>query len=158
RAAELLSLVLDENARRARPLRFVVALLNHQPGYGAPDPERSLDEQSAPGWNAREIYLEGSWQRRGIGQLAERIERFAAEPKIAASPYVLAWELVNELDTHRWVAGGSFYGPDADRLRASFLVPAAALLAQRLPQPIALGDLRGVLAGYAEFAEGVVGA
>ena len=40
-------LVLDENARRRAPLRFVVTLLNHQAGYGAPDPARSLDGQAA---------------------------------------------------------------------------------------------------------------
>ena len=50
----------DENARRARPLRFVVSLLNHQPGYGLPNPEQSLDDQQTPGWSARDVESSGS--------------------------------------------------------------------------------------------------
>jgi len=156
RARDMLALLLDENARRARPLRFMVSLLNHQPGYGLPDPEASLDDQKAPGWSAREVYLEGAWQRRGIGQLAERIAIYRDEPKIRTSPYIVAWELVNELDTHRSVAHGSFLGPSAAKLRSSFLVPAATLLAESFPQPLALGDLRGGLAAYRPFAAGVL--
>jgi hypothetical protein len=155
-ARRLLGLLLDENARRARPLRFIVTLLNPQPGYGLPDPEVSLDEQKAAGWSAREVYLEGGWQRRGVGQLAERIERYREDAQIRTSPYVLAWELANELETHRAVAYGSLLGPEASKLRASFLVPAATLLAESFPQPIALGDLRGGLLGYASFAESVI--
>lgn len=156
RARAMLGLVLDENARRARPLRFVVSLLNHQPGYGLPSPEVSLDDQKTPGWSAREVYLSGAWQRRGIGQLAERIERYREDVSIRSSPYVLAWELVNELDTHRSVAGGSFGGAAADRLVSAFLAPAAAMLAEGFSQPIAFGDLRGALYSYSDFAERAV--
>ena len=153
---EMLALFLDENARRARPLRFVVSLLNHQPGYGSPEPEVSLDDQKAAGWSAREVYLKGAWQRRGVGQLAERIERYRDEPRIRLSPYVLAWELVNELDTHRSVAHGSFVGPDAGKLKTSFLVPAAKMLSDNFPQPLLLGDLRGLLLDYPAFARSVI--
>lgn len=156
RARAMLALLLSENARRARPLRFVVSLLNHQPGYGLPDPEVSLDEQKAPGWSAREVYLEGAWQRRGVGQLAERIERYRDEASIRSSPYIVAWELVNELDTHRSVAYGSFLGTDARRLRTSFLLPAAQLLFESFPQAVAFGDLRGVLVGYRAFATSLI--
>jgi hypothetical protein len=155
RAVDLLALVLDENARRARPLRFVITLLNHQGGYGAPEPERSLDDQEGP-WNARRIYLEGAWRARGVGQLGERIERLRARREIAASPYVLAWELVNELDTHRAVAGGALRGPEAEALRDSFLVPALAQLAASLPHPLVIGDLRGAEPGYGAFVRGLV--
>jgi hypothetical protein len=158
RAREMLALVLDEDARRARPLRFVVSLLNHQPGYGLPDPEGSLDDQKAPGWSAREVYMEGSWKRRGIGQLAERIEKYREDVTIRTSPNVLAWELVNELDTHRSVARGSFAGAEADKLVTTFLVPAAEMLASSFPQPIVLGDLRGALKPYPAFAERVAAA
>ena len=159
RAAALLALVLDEDARRARPIRVVVTLLNHQSGYGAPRPEASLDDQDPEGaWSARRIYLGGSWRARGVGQLAERIERLAARPEIAASPYVLAWEVVNELDSYRAVAGGSLSGPEADALRDGFLVPALEELSRRLPQPIMVGDLRGAEAGYASFARGLIAA
>jgi hypothetical protein len=65
---------------------------------------------------------------------------------------VLGWELVNELDTHRSVAGGALRGPEADALRDTFLVPALDLLAASFPQPILLGDLRGAEASYAAFA------
>lgn len=156
RAAEMLRLVLDENARRARPLRFVVSLLNHQRGYGLPRPEGSLDEQEAAGWRAREVYLEGAWRRPGIGQLAERIERYRGDPGIRSSPYVLAWELVNELDTHRSVAGGALAGPESEKLVSAFLAPAAEMLAEGFPQPIAMGDLRGQLSMYSKFARGAV--
>ncbi|APR85807.1 Hypothetical protein A7982_11156 [Minicystis rosea] len=159
RAAELLALVLDENARRRRPLRFVVTLLNHQSGYGAPRPEASLDDQDPESaWNARRIYVEGSWRARGAGQILDRIEALRARPEIASSPYVLAWELVNELETYRAVAAGSLRGPEADALRDRFLVPALDALATSFPQPIMLGDLRGAEAGYADFARSVVAA
>jgi hypothetical protein len=104
------------------------------------------------------VYLQGAWRRRGIGQLAERIERYGDDPGIRSSPYVLAWELVNELDTHRSVAGGSFTGPEADELVSGFLAPAAATLAEGFPQPIAIGDLRGQLSMYSQFANRVVAA
>jgi hypothetical protein len=158
-AADLLALVLDEDARRARPLRFVVTLLNHQPGYGAPRPEASLDDQDPrSAWSARRIYLEGAWRARGQGQLLERIERLRARPALAASPYVLGWELVNELDTHRSVAGGTLRGPEADALRDTFLVPALDALAASFPQPILLGDLRGAEDAYAPFARALFAA
>lgn len=157
RAVELLALTLDENARRARPLRFVITLLNHQGGYGAPEPERSLDDQDPDSpWSARRIYLQGGWQARGVGQLEERIERMRGRAEIAASPYVLGWELVNELDTHRAVAGGSLRGPEATALRDTFLVPALTRLAASFPQPLLVGDLRGAEADYPAFARGVV--
>ena len=156
-AAELLALVLDEDARRARPLRFVVTLLNHQPGYGAPLPTASLDDQDPAGaWSARRIYLEGGWRARGEGQLLERIERLRARRELARSPYVLAWELVNELDTHRGVAGGALRGPEADALRDTFLIPALDELAASFPQPILLGDLRGAETAYAAFVRDLV--
>lgn len=151
RARDMLGLLLDENARRKRPLRFVVSLLNHQPGYGQPDPENSLDDQKAPGWSAGEVYLRRGWARPGVGQLAERIERYRDDPRIRLSPYVLVWELVNELDSHRSVASGSLSGSEADRLISSFLAPASELLAQSFAQPIAIGDLRGRLGAYDDF-------
>ncbi|MFT3767727.1 MAG: hypothetical protein QM820_19915 [Minicystis sp.] len=114
------------------------------------------DPQSA--WSARRIYLEVSWRARGEGQIEERIEALRARPEIAASPYVLAWELVNELDTHRAVAAGSLRGPEADALRDRFLVPALGELSSSFPHPIMLGDLRGAEAGYDAFARGVVAA
>lgn len=157
RAASLLALVLDEDARRARPLRLWVTLQNHQSGYGAPNPEASLDDQDPKSaWSAKRLYLEEGWRARGEGQLLERVERFRADRTIAASPYVLAWELVNELDTHRSIAGGSMQGPEAEALRDRFLVPALALLAESFPQPIVLGDLRGAEASYTAFARGVI--
>ncbi|MFO0586093.1 MAG: hypothetical protein U0441_01075 [Polyangiaceae bacterium] len=156
RARDMLSLLLDENGRRARPLRFVVSLLNHQPGYGLPDPEVSLDDQKAAGWSAKEVYLEGGWQRRGAGQMKERIEKYREDVAIRESPYVLAWELVNELDTFRTVGHGSFVGPEADKLIGTFLVPASALLAESFPQPIVLADFRGALKAYPAFAEKAV--
>lgn len=157
RAADLIALVLDENARRARPLRFVITLLNHQGGYGAPDPDRSLDDQDpASAWSARRVYLEGAWRGRGAGQIEERIEALAARPGVASSPDVIGWELVNELDTHRAVAGGALRGPEADALRDGFLVPALDLLARRFTQPILAGDLRGAYDAYPDFARGLV--
>lgn len=158
RAKEMLRLLLDENSRRARPLRFVVSLLNHQPGYGLPDPARSLEDQKAVGWSAREVYLEGAWQKAGAGQLKERIEKYREEFAIRESPYVLAWELVNELDTFRSVARGSFVGPEADKLISTFLVPAATLLQESFPQPIVFADFRGSLTSYSMFAGKLVGA
>lgn len=157
RAADMLALVLDENARRARPLRFVIALVNHQPGYGAPRPEASLDDQDPTSpWSARRFYLEGGWRARGAGLLEDRVRAFAARPEIASSREVLAWELVNELDTHRSVAGGTWSGPEADALRDGFVVPAMELLAKAFPQPIAIGDLRGHVRGYEAFARSVI--
>jgi hypothetical protein len=156
-AADMLELVLDENARRQRPLRFLIALLNHQAGYGSPQPDRSLDDQPADHpWNARSIYLKGSWRLDGHGLLAERIRRFGERPGIHRSPYILAWELVNELDTFRSVAGGSFVGPEADALRDGFLVPALSLLADTFPQPLMMADLRGSAGAYARFGRGVI--
>lgn len=154
RATANLALLLDENARRARPLRFIVTLLNHQAGYGSPQPEKTLDAlpRSSP-WSARSLYLEGGWLLRDQGLLAERIERFSREPRIAASPYVLTWELVNELDTKRLAHAGSFVGPDVQALSQRFIAPALSLLARSMPQPIALGELRGQSsAAYESFA------
>jgi hypothetical protein len=157
RAAEMLALVLDENARRKRPLRFVITLLNHQGGYGAPHPERSLDDQDPTSpWSARRLYVSGGWRAPGQGLLLERIERLRERPDIARSPYVLAWELVNELDTHRAIAGGSFRGPEADALVKEFAVPALGALAASFPQPLMLGDLRGDAAAYPGFARALV--
>jgi hypothetical protein len=153
RTASLLALLLDENSRRKYPIRFVVALLNHQAGYGSPSPERSLDSLP-PGspWAARRLYLEGGWRAPGQGLLADRIRRLAREPAVHDSPYILAWELVNELDTHRLV-GPSLQGPAADRLIEGFARPALEQLAAAFPQPIALGDLRGPPGkAYARFA------
>ncbi len=159
RSAELLALVLNENARRARPLRFVVTLQNHQPGYGSPKPEASLDDQDPESpWNARRIYLEGSWRTPSQGLLAERIDTFRRRPDLATSPYVLAWELVNELDTHRILPRGQWQGAAADALRSSFLVPALTSLAGAFTQPIMLGDLRGSKDGHGAFARSVVDA
>jgi hypothetical protein len=156
-AATLLELVLDENARRKRPLRFVIALLNHQAGYGSPMPDRSLDDQPADHpWNARSIYLKGSWQSQTHGLLAERIRHFGERPAIQGSPYVIAWELVNELDTFRGVAGGSLAGPEADALRDSFLVPAMKLLAETFPQPLMIADIRGSAGAYTRFGRGLI--
>lgn len=153
RAADLLELVLDENARRTRPLRFVVTLVNHQPGYGAPDPSRSLDDQDpASPWSARRFYLEGRWRASGHGLLAERIEAFAARPSIACSPYVLAWELVNELDTYRLAPAGSLATSEGRALAATFLAPALELAATRFAQPILAGEIRAAPEGYADFA------
>lgn len=159
RAADTLELVLDENARRARPMRFIIALMNHQAGYGSPRPDASLDDQD-PGspWHAPQIYRGGSWRREGAGLIGERIAHYQARAAIRSSPYVLAWELVNELDTHRSVGGGSFSGPEATALRDTFLTPAMTLLARGFPQPVAVGDLRGVIGKepYLEFVRSVV--
>lgn len=154
-STRLLALVLDENARRERPLRFIVTLLNHQAGYGAPDPARSLDEQ-AGAWGAHALYVEGAWDAPGVGSLGHRIASLA-RPEMAA-PHVIAWELVNELDTFRHVAGGTFVGKDADALRDRFLVPAATRLAAAVPQPIMLGDIRGQRDAYAKWAPSLVAA
>ena len=159
RAADALELVLDENARRARPLRFVIVLLNHQAGYGSPRPQLSLDDQdpSSP-WHASQIYRGGSWRREGAGLLGERIAVYRSRPKIQRSADILVWELVNELDTYRSVAGGSFSGPEAEALRETFITPAVTLLAESFPQPIAVGDLRGVIGkqAYLAFARSIV--
>lgn len=159
RAVALLALVLDENARRTHPLRFVVALLDHQAGWGAPDPSRSLDDQDpATGWDARTVYLRDGWRVPGRGLLATRIGALAASDAVRSSPYVLAWELVNELDVYRIVPGGVLRGAIADTLRDRFAVPALSLLASSLPQPVALGELRAAPEGYEAFASGLVGA
>lgn len=156
-AADMLELILDENARRKRPLRFVIALLNHQAGYGSPRPDRSLDDQGeGHPWSARRIYLAGSWRLAGQGLLADRMRRFGERPAIKSSPYILAWELVNELDTFRSVAGGALAGPEADALRSTFLVPAMTLLAETFPQPLMIGDLRGAVGGYMSFARSAI--
>jgi hypothetical protein len=155
RAAELLALVVDENARRERPLRFVITLLNHQPGYGSPEPERSLDEQDPQSpWSARQIYLGGSWRSAGTGLLASRIEAFRARRVLVESKEILGWELVNELDTHRVIHGPG----EARRFREGFVVPALALLAESFPQPILLGDLRAPPATYAELGRSLLDA
>jgi hypothetical protein len=161
RAADALELVLDENARRARPVRFIIALMNHQAGYGSPRPDASLDDQD-PGspWHASQIYRGGSWRRGGAGLLGDRIAHYQSRVALRGSPYVLAWELVNELDTHRSVAGGSFSGPEAAALRETFITPAMTLLANGFPQPVAVGDLRGALGKgqYLDFVRSVVAA
>lgn len=159
-ATDALALVLDENARRARPLRFVIALANHQAGWGSPRPEASLDDQDpASPWSARRFYLGGGWREEGGGLLAERMRSFAARAEIRSSPYVLAWELVNELDTHRSLGGGRFDAAEADPLRDAFLAPALEELASALPQPISAGELRGEPTdAYGAFARSVVGA
>jgi hypothetical protein len=152
-AAELLELTIDENARRARPLRVIVTLLNHQPGYGSPRPEVSLDDQDPTSpWSARRLYLGGGFREPGQGLLADRIAAFAARRALVESPEILAWEVVNELDAYR-----SIHAPaDAAALRDGFLVPALGLLAQAFTQPLLLGDLRLPEADYAAFARSIV--
>lgn len=157
RSVRLLNLVLEENARRRRPLRFIVTLLNHQAGYGAPDPSRSLDDQAAGPWHARTLYLQDGWRAPGVGSLAERIAALSTSPA-AHSEHVLAWELVNELDTFRHISGGRFDGPDAETLVTGFIVPAAEMLAGAVSQSIMIGDLRGERAAYAAWAPGVIAA
>ena len=154
-AAELLELVIDENARRARPLRVIVTLLNHQPGYGSPRPEVSLDDQDPRSpWSARRLYLGGGFRERGQGLLADRIAAFAARPALAGSPEILGWELVNELDAHRSILAPA----DAAKLRDGFLVPAFELLARSFSQPLLVGDLRLPEADYASFTRALVAA
>ncbi len=154
-AAELLELTLDENARRARPLRVIVTLLNHQPGYGSPRPEVSLDDQDPTSpWSARRLYLGGGFREPGHGLLADRIAAFAARRALVESPEILAWELVNELDAHRSIRAPA----DAAALREGFLVPALGLLAQSFSQPLLFGDLRLPEADYAAFARSLVAA
>ncbi|MBW2457473.1 MAG: hypothetical protein JRI68_23400 [Deltaproteobacteria bacterium] len=158
-AAQMLALVLDENARRRHPLRFIVPLLNHQAGYGAPDPSRSLDDQpSANPWHARSVYLGGAWRQPGIGQVLDRIIKYRTLRTVAASRYLLAWELVNELDTFRHIGGGKLGSAAAEQLRDGFLVPALTELARRFPQPIVLGDLRGSLDDYEAYARSTLAA
>jgi hypothetical protein len=159
RAARALAWVLDENARRQRPLRFVIALMNHQSGYGAPDPTQSLDDQRAgSAWSSARLYREGSWRARGEGLLSDRVDAFASDDRIRASTYVLGWEVINELDTFRAVANGSLEGPQADTLRSSFAVPALELLAKRFEQPILLGEVRGKLPRYDAFVGALIDA
>jgi hypothetical protein len=156
-AAELLELTIDENARRARPLRVIVTLLNHQPGYGSPRPEVSLDDQDpASPWSARRLYLGlgGGFREPGHGLLADRIAAFAARPLLARSPEILGWELVNELDAHRVILASG----DAAKLRDAFLVPAFELLAQSFTQPLLIGDLRLPDRDYAAFTRSLVAA
>ena len=155
RATKLLALVFDENARRQRPLRFVVTLLNHQAGYGAPDPTRSLDDQAPGVWHASTLYLQDGW--RAPGGLADRVAAIGDDP-VLASPYVIGWELVNELDTFRHIDGGRFDGAGGNALREAFLVPAAIALARAVPQPVWLGDLRGDREAYAAWAPSVIAA
>ncbi len=156
RSAAMLQLVLDENARRRHPIRFVITLLNHQAGYGAPDPSRSLDEQpdSEP-WHARAIYLQRSWRINGRGLLLDRLRAFASIPR-AGSPYVLAWELVNELDSFGVLDGTSLRSTAALQLRDRFLIPAAVATANLFPQPLMLGDIRGPRSAYPIFVDSVV--
>lgn len=157
RAADLLALVIDENTRRARPLRFIVTLLNHQSGYGAPKPEGSLDDQDpASPWHSKKLYLEGGFRAEGAGSVSERIRVFGARSALARAPEILAWELVNELDTHRFIAGGTLRGPEADTLRDGFLIPLASALAETFTQPIMVGDLRGHAGNYEPFAASLV--
>jgi hypothetical protein len=154
-AAELLELTIDENARRARPLRIIVTLLNHQPGYGSPRPEASLDDQDPRSpWSARRLYLGGGFREPGRGLLADRIAAFAARRALVESPEILAWELVNELDASRSIRSPA----DAATLRDGFLVPALGLLAQSFSQPLLFGDLRLPEADYAAFARSIVAA
>ena len=152
-AAELLALTIDENARRARPLRVIVTLLNHQPGYGSPRPEVSLDDQDPTSpWAARRLYLRGGFREPGHGLLVDRIAAFAARPILVESPEILGWELVNELDGSRILRSP----PDAAMLRDAFLVPALSLLAQSFSQPLLLGDLRLPEAEYDALARSIV--
>jgi hypothetical protein len=154
-AAELLELTLDENARRARPLRIIVTLLNHQPGYGSPRPEVSLDDQDpASPWSARRLYLGGGFREPGRGLLVDRIAAFAARRALVESPEILGWELVNELDADRSIRSPA----DAAKLRDGFLVPALGLLAQSFSQPLLFGDLRLPEAGYDALARSIVAA
>ncbi|MEP7122978.1 MAG: hypothetical protein ABJE95_18770 [Byssovorax sp.] len=154
-AAELLALTVDENARRARPLRIIVTLLNHQPGYGSPRPEVSLDDQDPRSpWSARRLYLGGGFREPGQGLLADRIAAFAARPALVDSPEILGWELVNELDANRAIRSPA----DAAALRDGFLVPALDLLAQSFSQPLLFGDLRLPEADYEAFARSIVAA
>jgi hypothetical protein len=154
-AAELLALTIDENARRARPLRVIVTLLNHQPGYGSPRPEVSLDDQDPTSpWSARRLYLGGGFREPGQGLLADRIAAFAARRSLVESKEILGWELVNELDAYRSIRSPA----DAATLRDGFLVPAIGLLAQSFSQPLLFGDLRLPEVGYAAYARSIVAA
>jgi hypothetical protein len=154
-AAELLELTIDENARRARPLRIIVTLLNHQPGYGSPRPEVSLDDQDPRSpWSARRLYLGGGFREPGHGLLADRIAAFAARRALVESPEILGWELVNELDADRSIRAPA----DAATLRDGFLVPALGLLASAFSQPLIFGDLRLPEPGYDAFARSIVAA
>jgi hypothetical protein len=153
RAADLLALTIDENARRARPLRVIVTLLNHQPGYGSPRPEVSLDDLDPKSpWSARRLYLGGGFREPGQGLLADRIAAFAARRILVESPEILGWELVNELDASRVIRSP----PDAAMLRDAFLVPALGLLAQSFSQPLLFGDLRLPEAEYDALARSTV--
>ncbi len=152
-ATDLLELTIDENARRARPLRLIVTLLNHQPGYGSPRPEVSLDDQDPKSpWAARRLYLGGGFREPGHGLLADRIAAFAARRTLVESPEILGWELVNELDANRMIRSP----PDAAMLRDAFLVPALGMLAQSFSQPILFGDLRLPEAEYDALARSIV--
>jgi hypothetical protein len=102
------------------------------------------------------MYLEGGWRQAGVGQLTERMAALRARDEPAASPYVLAWELVNELDTFRHLGAGSFEGAEADALRDEFLVPAISELARIFPQPVMLGELRGWLDRYRSYVDGTI--
>ena len=152
-AADLLELTIDENARRARPLRVIITLLNHQPGYGSPRPEVSLDDQDAKSpWSARRLYLGGGFREPGHGLLADRIAAFAARRILVESPEILGWELVNELSANQLIRSP----PDAAMLRDAFLVPALGLLAQSFTQPLLFGDLRLPEAEYDALARSIV--
>lgn len=153
RAADLLALTIDENARRDRPLRVIVTLLNHQPGYGSPRPEVSLDDLDPKSpWSARRLYLGGGFREPGQGLLADRVAAFAQRRILVESPEILGWELVNELDASRVIRSP----PDAAMLRDAFLVPALGLLAQSFTQSLLLGDLRLPEAEYDALARSIV--
>ncbi len=156
RSAAMLQLLLDENARRQHPLRFVVTLLNHQAGYGAPDPHHTLDEQAEDSpWHARAIYLQRSWRMAGTGLLRDRMLAFTSLPQ-AGSPYVLAWELVNELDSFGILDGASWREAAALQLRDRFLIPAAVSAAKLFPQLLVIGELRGPGETYSAFVDSLL--
>lgn len=145
KARSLLALVLDENARRTRPLRFIVTLQNHQAGYGHPNPDVSLDDQTQPGFSAKDMYLNESWKKPNIGQLGDRIQRYSENSIFTSSPYILAWELVNELDLFRVIPGGSLNHVAAEKVASSFMIPATEQMAAAFKQPIVIADVRGAL-------------
>lgn len=156
-ARDTLALVLDENARRKNPLRFVITLQNHQAGYGTPNTTVSLDDQDAKSpFFAKRFYLGGGFKEVGKGSLVDRIEAYAARKEIREDPNLLGIELVNELDTFRHIASGTFEGREADAFLQSFALPALTLLSERFSQPILLGDMRGHQAHYLDFQRRLV--
>ncbi|MBK8251311.1 MAG: hypothetical protein IPK82_01415 [Polyangiaceae bacterium] len=145
KARTLLALLLDENARRTRPFRFIVTLQNHQAGYGHPSPEVPLDDQTKQGFSAKDMYLNESWKKPNIGQLADRIQQYSETGIFTSSPYILAWELVNELDLFRVIPGGSLAHAAAEKVASSFVIPAAEQMAAAFKQPIVIADIRASL-------------